>query len=74
MKKKAKQQEQSMVSILIQKTKCHMRAETILHIDSKPHLYFRTKGQINPNRFIADPQTVKCKDNSNVKNHHSLIA
>ena len=74
MKKKARQQEYNMVSILMHKTKCYIITERILHIDSKPHLYFMRKDAIKPDRFIGEPQIAKYKDNSDVKNHHSQIA
>ena len=63
-----------MVFILAYRTKYHIRAKTILHIDSKPHIYFMIKDVIKHNRLIAGPQSIKRKDNSNIKNCQSQIA
>lgn len=55
------------------KIQCYIKADTILHINSKPPLYFMIKDAIKLNKFIADLQTAKRKNNSNIKNYYSQI-
>lgn len=42
-------------------------------MDSKPYLYFMTKDAIKLDRFIADKQTAKRKNNSDIKTYYSQI-
>lgn len=49
-----------MVCLLVHKIRYYIKTEIILHI------HFAIK----PDRFIADPQIIKCKDNTNVKNKY----